>query len=198
MLRRVGQDVEERPEEPKDGKRFVIETERLWLRDLQEGDDEPLVAFNRDPQARLYLLNRQGTEQQIRLWVAHAIAAVERQPRLFYVWAVILKESNGLIGFAAVAKERPTSTVAHIGWGLDPRFWGRGYMTEAMRAATRFGFDDLGITLFVTDCFAANRASIRVMEKLGMERQRDWPGHPWLLALRYGEKHPIVRYRLRR
>lgn len=173
-----------------------LETERLFLREFQQGDDQPMAEYNRAPQARLYLLRGQGTEQHARRWVTGAIAESQRQPRRFFASAIILKERNELIGFTVLAKLSAPSETARLGWELDYRFWGKGYMTEAMQAATAFGFQYLGIRTLVADCFAANRASIRIMEKLGMGRQRDWAVHPWLLAWQYGELRPIVRYRL--
>ena len=63
-----------------------------------------------------------------------------------------------------------------LGYDLAPRYWGRGYATEAARAIVRFGFEELGLHRIWSWCIADNVASARVMEKVGMRlegRQRD-------------------------
>jgi len=55
-----------------------------------------------------------------------------------------------------------------IGWTLLSAHWGRGYATEAARAALAHGFDTLGFDEIVAFTLPHNRASRRVMERLGM------------------------------
>ncbi|MGB3330787.1 MAG: GNAT family N-acetyltransferase, partial [Thermomicrobiales bacterium] len=55
-----------------------------------------------------------------------------------------------------------------VGYMLLSTEWGRGYATEALRAAIAFMLDDLGGTHVWAWCFAANGASERVMQKAGM------------------------------
>jgi RimJ/RimL family protein N-acetyltransferase len=60
---------------------------------------------------------------------------------------------------------------AELGWCLDPRHQGRGYATEAVTALMRLCFDDLGLRRVTANCFADNRESWRLMERLGMRRE---------------------------
>ena len=57
-----------------------------------------------------------------------------------------------------------------IGWRLAPAHWGKGYATEAAKAAVRFGFEDLNLDQIVSFTVAANKSSWSVMERLGMTR----------------------------
>ena len=60
---------------------------------------------------------------------------------------------------------------AALGWSLAPEHTGRGYATEAVEAVLRICFDDLGLRRVTATCFAANEASWRLMERVGMRRE---------------------------
>lgn len=55
-----------------------------------------------------------------------------------------------------------------VGWRLAADHWGRGYATEAGRAALRFGFEQLGLEEIVSFTVSANERSRRVMNRIGM------------------------------
>ena len=56
---------------------------------------------------------------------------------------------------------------AEIGYWLGRAFWGRGVMTEAVRAATLYAFEHLRMHRVFAVPFAHNSASSRVLEKAG-------------------------------
>lgn len=56
---------------------------------------------------------------------------------------------------------------AEIGYWLGRPFWGRGIMVDAVRAATRYAFEELGISRVFGVTFIHNIASCRVLEKAG-------------------------------
>src|SRR6185503_17053681 len=58
-----------------------------------------------------------------------------------------------------------------IGWRLAFSQWGKGYATEAARAAIDFGFKSAGLPEIVSFTTPLNVRSVRVMEKLGMKRK---------------------------
>jgi RimJ/RimL family protein N-acetyltransferase len=60
---------------------------------------------------------------------------------------------------------------ADLGWVLHPDHGGRGFATEAVREVLRICFEDLGLRRVTAGCFAANEASRRLMERLGMRRE---------------------------
>ena len=60
-----------------------------------------------------------------------------------------------------------------IGWWLAQAWWGQGLATEAARAGLRDGFERAGLKRIVAVALPANRASIHVMEKLGMRYERE-------------------------
>ncbi|TQS43431.1 GNAT family N-acetyltransferase [Cryptosporangium phraense] len=60
---------------------------------------------------------------------------------------------------------------AELGWSLRPEETGKGYATEAVEAALRICFEDLGLRRVFASCFAANTPSYRLMERVGMRRE---------------------------
>jgi [ribosomal protein S5]-alanine N-acetyltransferase len=60
-----------------------------------------------------------------------------------------------------------------VGWAVMPERWGQGYATELGAAAIEVAFDRLGLAEVVSYTMVDNRASQRVMEKLGFEYERE-------------------------
>jgi len=68
-----------------------------------------------------------------------------------------------------------------LGYVLARRFWGKGYMTEAVRAVVSWALEEKDIYRVWAVCDVENQASARVMEKVGMQREgilRRWTMHP--------------------
>ena len=59
-----------------------------------------------------------------------------------------------------------------VGWRFDPDVWGRGYATEAARAALGEAFTTLGLDTICSLPQVENEASVRVAERIGMQRDR--------------------------
>lgn len=87
--------------------------------------------------------------------------------------------------------EQAAGQQVELGWVLDPAHTGHGYATEAVHELLRHSFEDLGVHRVTADCFLANEASWRLMERLGMRREahthRDALHHSgqWLDSLSY-------------
>lgn len=144
-----------------------LETERLMFRDWQASDLEPFHAICSDPSVMQFVgdgtpWSRERTEQFI-------VSAREMSRTLgFCRWPVIDKASSAVIGFCGFV---PASDSAEIGWRLAKESWGRGLATEAARAVLKHGFESLRFQRIIATVQAPNRASIRVVEKLGMKAE---------------------------
>lgn len=178
----------------------VLATARLALRPWRDGDLPGFAAINADAQAMEFLPNRL-TRAESDAWVARARAHFVRHG--FGPWAVALAEPAGqapegtLIGFVGLfvpSFAAPFTPCIEIGWRLAPAYWGRGYATEAARAALRFGFEQVGAAEIVAYTVPANARSQAVMRRLGMQRDIgadfDHPNLP--------RDHPLRRHVLYR
>jgi RimJ/RimL family protein N-acetyltransferase len=68
-----------------------------------------------------------------------------------------------------------------VGFALGSRFWGDGYMPEALQRVCEAAFEDTRISRVQALCDKENRRSSRVMEKVGMELEgtlRGYGDHP--------------------
>ncbi len=91
----------------------------------------------------------------------------------FSWWALEVKETGEFIGFTGLAVpkfESHFTPCVEIGWRLAKTHWKRGFATEAAHAALQFGFSSIGLNEIVSFTVPANKPSIAVMERLGMQR----------------------------
>jgi len=90
-------------------------------------------------------------------------------------WACVLKEhgvDSAPIGFCGL-KFLDDMGEVDVGYRFLPDYWGRGLATESTRVCVDFGFTTLGLDHVCAFVLAANRGSIRVLEKVGMKRAAD-------------------------
>lgn len=90
--------------------------------------------------------------------------AMSQRPETMFAIAVD-DEAVGGIGFTVLTDVERVS--AEIGYWLGERFWGRGIVTEALVAVTRYAIDTCRLTRVYALPFAYNKASCRVLEKAG-------------------------------
>ena len=88
------------------------------------------------------------------------------------LWKLLPKESDALIGICGLQR-LPGGPDVEIGWWLAPAYWGQGLATEAARHALAYGFEVGHLERIVAIAQAANRDSLRVMERIGMRFERE-------------------------
>ncbi|MGZ5048493.1 MAG: GNAT family N-acetyltransferase [Usitatibacter sp.] len=143
----------------------VLETPRLVMRQLRESDWDPLALMYADPDVMRFIgtgvtLNREETWRSIANMLGHW------QLRGFGMWALEIRETGEMAGRAGFI-EPPGWPGFELGWLLGKPYWGKGYATEAARAALRHGFDAMGRERIVSFIRPGNAPSIRVAERLG-------------------------------
>lgn len=151
---------------------LVIRTARLVLRPVRI-DDAPLVfeqcSDPRVPRLMTWAPHREPGETRTFL----AACVTGRQQDRGYVWAIWEEgKFRGLVGIEGVVRQLVAVRAdrAELGYWLGIPFHGRGLMTEAAAAATAFAFTRLALHKVTVHAMAENRASLRVIEKLGFSR----------------------------
>jgi RimJ/RimL family protein N-acetyltransferase len=81
----------------------------------------------------------------------------------------IVVDGNAVGGIGLVLKDDVFRRSAEIGYWLGEEYWGRGIVTEAVRAVTDYAFTTFGLCRVYAGVFEWNRASMRVLEKAGYE-----------------------------
>jgi RimJ/RimL family protein N-acetyltransferase len=148
----------------------VLQTERLTLRGHRFDDIAHSAAMWADPIVVRYIGGTPSTEQQA--WTRVMRYVGHWALMKFGYWAVEEKSSGtfvGEVGFADFRREIEPSIkdVPELGWVVMPRFHGKGYATEAVRAAVAWGDAHLRRRRTVCIIDPENAASIRVAEKCG-------------------------------
>ena len=146
-------------------------TERLVLRDFVETDWQEVLAYQSDPRYLRYYAWEGRSPSEVQAFVDRFITWQNEQPRTNYQLAVVDKTSGRLIGNCGVRKPAPDALAAELGYELAPDHWGHGYATEAARALIAFGFNDLRLQRISAHCIAENVASVRVLQRLGMQQE---------------------------
>lgn len=166
-----------------------VRTERLELR-MPRGDDvSALHAYRSVPDVCRYVPFYPQSEQEL----LERIGRAERDlsaaaPNL---WAVAVDVATGaLVGDVVLMTASVEHSCGEVGYVVSPEHVGRGYATEAARAAVDFGFRDVGFRRIIGRVDARNLGSARVLERLGMRReahllQNEWFKEEWTDELDY-------------
>ena len=151
----------------------LIETPRLTLRAHGVEDFAPCAAMWADPAVVRYIGGRPSTSEEV--WGRLIRYAGHWALLDFGYWAIVEKASGdyvGELGFADFHRTiQPPIEVPELGWALVSRVHGRGYATEAVAAALRWGDGHFTPPRTVCLIHPENAASIRVAEKCGY---REW------------------------
>ena len=127
----------------------MIETARLILRPWRDSDMLPFAEQNADPVVMRLLggvLSREASDAYAARAEAHLAA------HGFCKWAVEapgVAPFVGAVGLSYVRFEASFTPAVEVAWRLHRAFWGRGYATEAARAAIDDGFQRVGLQAIV-------------------------------------------------
>jgi [ribosomal protein S5]-alanine N-acetyltransferase len=159
---------------------MILATERLLLREFVEKDWRAVLAYQSDRRYQKYYRRTHRTAEQVRDFVHGFIEWQGERPRTKYQLAIVLRAEGRLIGTCGIRVESADFRRANIGYEIAPAYWAKGYATEAARAILAFGFGELRLHRIWAHCVAENAASYRVLEKVGMRRERRLREEEWM------------------
>jgi ribosomal-protein-alanine N-acetyltransferase len=171
---------------------LVIETPRVKLRPQVESDADAFFPYVSDPELTRMVTWAPHTEiAQTREWLTKAGEMVAAGTDM--IWTIEHEGAPvGCLGLHGITWALRALRVdrAEMGYWIARPFWGKGLMTEAATAATRWAFETLGLHKVTIMCFEANVGSRRVIEKIGYRflcRAEDdvWRDGQWHAHLRY-------------
>ncbi len=152
-----------------------IETERLYLRPYQMGDGPMYYAAslrNRKHLARYesgnvlyHLKDEQHAENTVR-----GLAAAWVARNSFFI-GVFEKDTDEWVGQVYVGPQSWDLPEFAIGFVVDVNHEGKGYITEAVKAALCLIFENLQAHRVRSDCHDTNQRSYRVLERCGFTRE---------------------------
>jgi ribosomal-protein-alanine N-acetyltransferase len=163
---------------------FHLETPRLLIRPWEPADRPVFAGFVRNVEMMRYIsFGKAWDDDRIE-------AFFQRQGKYLAdhgccVGAVVLQESGRVIGIAGIQPLDKAKTF-EFAWWIWKDYWGQGLATEAAEALKDYAFGVLGLPRVVAIADVPNRASSRVMQKIGMQYAGVRNAHD------LAERHPEV------
>ena len=156
--------------------KILIETKRLLLRKITLDDKEELFKLHSNSDVQKYtgeplVESLEEMEQAIQTRIN------DYEKYGYGRWATFLKNGMQFIGWAGLAY-LPEFDEIDLGYRFSPQYWGMGFATEASQAILTYGFDKLELRQIIAIAMKENKASIKVMEKVGMEFDKFAPYEP--------------------
>jgi RimJ/RimL family protein N-acetyltransferase len=149
----------------------ILETERLILRELKNGDAEFILKLLNEP-SFVRNIGDKGVRTEVdALHYIQTVPIASYERFGFGLYLVELKDPGVSIGICGLIKRDSLENV-DIGFAFLPSFWSKGYAFEAASAVMVYGRDILGISRIVAITSPDNSESIRVLEKLGLRFER--------------------------
>lgn len=152
----------------------TMQTRRLLLRPWHMGDLEDFHEYAKDPEI--------GPNAG---WKPHGSIEESREILKNFVGngevnAVVLKETGKVVGSLGLHQDRlfrgGEGARREVGYVLSRSCWGKGLMTEAVRRAERYAFEEMGLDLLSVAHFPFNARSRRVIEKCGFRYEKTLRG----------------------
>lgn len=146
---------------------ILCQTQRLIIRRYEEEDiPQILSVINKHGIYRTtYGIPRRSDEKRIRWWLGYLEASEKH--KIGYEYGMFLKHTGEYIGNIGVANINTLHNRGEITYFISPKYWNKGFATEAGQAMLAFAFEKLNLKKVAGACMSVNPASRRVMEKLG-------------------------------
>jgi RimJ/RimL family protein N-acetyltransferase len=156
-------------------------TPRLILREFRENDLSLFRELEAHPETYRFE-SAHPDDAQIRGYLEKAQSDGLQTPRPRYRLALTICPADEVRGRVTLALMNDSIREWEIGWAIHLAEWGKGFAVETAQRLLEFAFTDLGAHRVVAFSHAENAASLRVMQKLGMQQDgllretRPWRG----------------------
>ena len=145
---------------------YIIETDRLRLREMTADDADHLMEIFGDPIAMRYYPSTLPREVALK-WIEW-----NRENYNVYrsgMWACELKEDGAFAGQCGIIPQTVDGVEEmEIGYLFVRSYWGRGLATEAARAVMNYGFHTLGLNRLIATIYHKNEPSVKLAQRIGM------------------------------
>lgn len=137
------------------------------MRPFELSDAQPLFGILSDPEVILYMPWKEApplervqrfVQQQIRHWEDHP----------YGWWALESTDYHEFMGWCGL-QYLPETDQTEVGYLLGKKYWGKGIATATSQISLTYGFETIGLEKIIALVHPENQASIRVIEKQGME-----------------------------
>lgn len=154
---------------------MILETERLYLRKMNQSDYDALSKMLQDEET-MYTYEGAFSDEETQEWLDRQIGRYREYG--FGLWAVVLKETDEMIGQCGLTMQQWNDRrVLEIGYLLQRAYWHNGYATEAAKACKEYAFTKLDADEVCSIIRDTNTASQNVALRNGMTVVDKWIKH---------------------
>jgi len=146
-----------------------LESERLLIRPFKIGDEQAMFELNSNPLVQKYTGDTLVTTKKQAEEILHNIVLKDYQIYGYGRFAVIYKFDQKLIGFTGIKYLPEVNGESDLGYRFLPEYWGKGIATESSKMALEYGFKSLQLEKILGFTELKNKASTRVLEKVGFK-----------------------------
>ena len=147
-----------------------IETSRLRLRTLTDGDLDSLFAIFSDVEVMRYWSSEpMASVEDARILLEHISSGFESKS--LYQWGVARRDDDRVIGTCTLFNIDLRNRRAEVGYALTSSEWGRGLASEAVSALIGHAFEAHDLIRIEADVDPNNHSSLKLLGKLGFVRE---------------------------
>lgn len=151
---------------------MIFETDRLYLREMNQSDFKSLSKILKDEET-MYAYEGAFSDTEVQEWLDKQILRYQKWN--FGLWAVILKETDEMIGQCGLSMQQwKEEEVLEIGYLFERLYWHKGYATEAAKACKKYAFEILKADEVCSIIRDTNVASQNVAIRNGMTMTDTW------------------------
>jgi ribosomal-protein-alanine N-acetyltransferase len=148
----------------------VIQTDRLILRELEDGDVNEIFILRSDPRVIKYIDRAPAKSlEEASQFINNIKEAQGRNNSI--CWAIALKDDPRLIGTVAIWRIDSDHHRGEIGYTLLADYHGRGIMQEALTPVLHYGFHTIRLHSMEANVNPNNTASIKLLERNNFTRE---------------------------
>ncbi|MCI9252917.1 MAG: GNAT family N-acetyltransferase [Lachnospiraceae bacterium] len=154
---------------------MILETERLYFRQITQSDYEALSKILQDEET-MYAYEGAFSDQEVQEWLDRQIERYKKWG--FGLWAVIQKETGQLIGQCGLTWQPwKEQKVLEIGYLFQRAHWHKGYAVEAAKACKKYAFEVLKAPEVCSIIRNTNTPSQKAALRTGMHPADSWIKH---------------------
>ena len=154
---------------------MILETERLYMREMTQEDFQSLCKIMQDEEA-MYAYEGAFSDVEVQEWLDRQISRYRKWG--FGLWAVILKGTDEMIGQCGLTMQPwKDKEVLEVGYLFRRIYWHNGYAVEAAKACKRYAFETLNAKEVWSIIRDTNTASRNVAVRNGMTIADSWMKH---------------------
>ena len=167
-----------------------LQTAHLRLRAIRKSDSDAFFEIFSDARTLEYWSDKPITKKSQA--VEQVRQEIENGKRSDCInWGIALPQTDYLVGKFTLFNFHPQNQRAEVGYVLNRRYWGKGYMSEVMRRVLNYAFEEQGLHRLEADTDPDNAGSLALLEKFGFQREgyfreRWYVNEKWLDSVMLG------------